>query len=104
MQPEPGILSADYKVEGGKLLRVRLTVAETADGDRLMTSISIYGDFFMHPEDAIEALERLLDGAPLDKAELTVRVQTFFDTDVQIIGAGVDDFVHVILKAAHSCC
>lgn len=105
MQPKPGFLSADYKVEGGKLLRVRLTVAEATDGTRTIDSITIFGDFFMHPEEAIEELERLLIGVALDEAALTARVQTFFGGDaspgdVQIIGAGVDDLVHVILKAA----
>lgn len=99
MQPSLGILNADYKVAGGKLLRVRLTVAETAEGGRVIDRISIFGDFFMHPEEAIEELERLLTGAPLDEAVLTARAQAFFDGDVQVIGAGVDDFVHVILKA-----
>jgi lipoate-protein ligase A len=100
MQPKPGFLSADYKVVGGKLLRVRLTVAESTDGTRTIDSITIFGDFFMHPEEAIEELEHALTGAALDETALTARVQTFFDSDVQIIGAGVDDFVHVILKAA----
>ena len=105
MQPKPGILSADYKVVGGKLLRVQLMVTEAASGARAIDSISIFGDFFMHPEEAIEELERLLTGAPLDEVALTAQVQRFFDGetsvgDVQIIGAGVADFVHVILKAA----
>lgn len=105
MQPETGILSADYKVAGGKLLRVQLTVAGAVDSARVIDSISIFGDFFMHPEEAIEALERLLTGAALDEAALTACVQRFYDGetsagDVQVIGADVADFVHVILKAA----
>ena len=100
MQPKTGILSADYKVVGGKLLRVQLTVTEAAEGARVINTVSIFGDFFMHPEEAIEELERLLIGTPLNKAALTARVQGFFNGDVQIIGAGVADFVHVILKAA----
>ena len=105
MQPKLGILSADYKVVGGKLLRVQLTMTEAASGARAIGSISIFGDFFMHPEEAIEALEGLLTGAPLDEVVLTAHVQKFFDGetsagDVQIIGADVADFVHVILKAA----
>ena len=95
MQPRPGIFDADYKVAGGKLLRVRVRVAEAG----VIDAITIFGDFFMHPEAAIEVLEGALAGAPLDAAVLRARVQAFFDGDVQVIGAGVDDFVHVILKA-----
>ncbi len=90
--------SADYKAIGGKLLRVRMTVTE--DRPSLIQTIRITGDFFMHPEEAIEDLEQLLTGAPLDEVALHARVQTFFDGDVQVVGADVDDVVAALLKAA----
>jgi lipoate-protein ligase A len=103
MPTQPGPISADarsgdYKAIGGKLLRVRMTV--TADNPPLIQTIRITGDFFMHPEEAIEDLEQLLTGAPLDEAALCARVQMFFDEDVQVVGADVDDFVTALLKAA----
>jgi lipoate-protein ligase A len=105
MPIQPGPISADarcgdYKAVGGKLLRVRMTVVAGAAGVPVIQSITITGDFFMHPEEAIEDLERLLTGAPLDEAALRARVQAFFDEDVQVVGADVDDFVAVLLKAA----
>ena len=100
MPIQPGTLSADFKAVGGKLLRVRMSVVAGADGVPVIQSITITGDFFMHPEEAIENLERLLTGAPLDEAALRARVQKFFDSDVQVVGADVDDFVAVLLKAA----
>jgi lipoate---protein ligase len=109
MAIQPGISSADircgdYKAAGGKLLRVRIAAAADADGVTVIQSITITGDFFMHPEEAIEDLERLLTGAPLEEAALRARVQTFFagdasPEDVQVVGAGVDDFVAALLKA-----
>jgi lipoate---protein ligase len=98
MPTHPGILSADFKAVGGKLLRVRMTVTE--DSPPVIQTLRITGDFFMHPEEALEDLERLLTGAPLDEAALRARVQTFFAGDVQVVGADVDDFVTVLLKAA----
>ncbi len=95
MQPMSGFLSADYKVKGGKLLRVRLRVGE----DACIAEIRITGDFFMHPEEALEALEQALLGAPLTPEGLRPRVETFFAGDVQVIGAGVDDFVQLLLVA-----
>jgi lipoate-protein ligase A len=102
MPTQPGtsnadVRSGDYKAIGGKLLRVRMTV--TADAPPVIQTIRITGDFFMHPEEAIEDLEQRLNGAPLDEAALRARVQAFFDEDVQVVGADVDDFVTALLKA-----
>ena len=103
MPTQPGTSGADtrygdYKAIGGKLLRVRMTVS--ADDVPIIQTIRITGDFFMHPEEAIEDLEQLLTGVPLDEAALRARVRTFFDEDVQVVGADVDDFVVALLKAA----
>ncbi len=98
MQPTAGTLSADYKAPGGKLLRVRLTISRHTTPP-VITSLRLTGDFFMHPEDAILDLEDDLVGAPLEAAALRERVQAFFDTEVQVIGAAVEDVVHVILAA-----
>ena len=104
MKPMHGTLSADYKVEGGKLLRVRLTTTSEDEGSeggtRTIASITLTGDFFMHPEDAVEDLEARLTGAPLERNALRARVQAFYESDVQVIGADVDDVVHVILLAS----
>ena len=49
--------SAIYKVPDGKLVRVALEI----EGDKI-SSLKITGDFFMHPEDGIEAIEKALIG------------------------------------------
>lgn len=94
MATQPGRISADYKVAGGKLLRVRLDAPAG-----VIAAINITGDFFMHPEEAIEALEQMLVGVAWERDAVRVTIQTFFATDVQVVGAGVDDFVHLILSA-----
>jgi len=48
-------LRAEYKVKGGKLIKVALEV----EGD-VIKSAKICGDFFLYPEDAIEEIERSL--------------------------------------------
>jgi len=103
MPIQPGTSGADtrygdYKAVGGKLLRVRMTVS--AENPPVIQTLRITGDFFMHPEEAIEDLEGLLIGAPLDETALRERVQTFFAGDVQVVGADVSDFVTALLKAA----
>jgi lipoate-protein ligase A len=99
MKTNPGILSADYKVIGGKLLRVRISL-ENREACQYISSISITGDFFMHPEQAIEGLERALTGIAYQQNEVEIAVTAFFETGVEIIGADPADFIHVILSAS----
>jgi lipoate---protein ligase len=98
MQATTGPISADYKVPGGKLLRVMLELDESTVPARI-ASISLNGDFFMHPEDAIEGLESHLVNVPWEATALQSVVQDFFATDVEILGADVEGIVHVILAA-----
>ncbi len=99
MKATRGPLSADYKVPGGKLLRVRLTLDES-QSPPVVDSLTLTGDFFMHPEDAIDDLEARLIGTPLRADDLQRAAEGFFDTDVQVVGAQPRDFVHVIMAAA----
>lgn len=47
---------AESKVPGGKLVRLKAEVGET------VFSVRISGDFFLHPEEAIEHIEDALVG------------------------------------------
>ena len=98
MRPTSGLRCADYKAPGGKLLRVRLTVTEHVTPP-LITSLRLTGDFFMHPEEAILDLEERLVGAPLEARTLQERLQAFLETGVEMIGASVEDIVHLLLSA-----
>ncbi len=100
MQPKPGRLSADYKVPGGKLLRARLEVLPGEGGPPTIAALTITGDFFMHPEEALETLEAALVGAPLEAQALRERAGTFFAGEVQVIGASAEDIVQLLLRAA----
>jgi len=98
MQAPRGSLSADYKVPGGKLLRVQLTL-DTSQAPPTIADLRIHGDFFMHPEEAIEELEACLVGLPCEAAALRPHVRAFFEGDVQVLGADVDSIVHAIVAA-----
>jgi len=93
-----GSISADYKVPGGKLLRATLTLNESLSPPRIAT-IALHGDYFMHPEDAIDTLEAQLTGVPWSADALREAVQAFFDSGVEVLGADVAGIVHVILAA-----
>jgi lipoate-protein ligase A len=47
------------KIPGGKLVRVDVEYGERIE------QLRITGDFFMHPEDALQAIEKCLEGADL---------------------------------------
>ncbi|MGO3394042.1 lipoyl protein ligase domain-containing protein [Glutamicibacter arilaitensis] len=58
----------EYKVVGGKLVVVDL---DTADG--VITDVSLNGDFFLEPDDALEDLNDALRGLPVDASNSTIR-------------------------------
>ncbi|MBI4345110.1 MAG: biotin--protein ligase [Euryarchaeota archaeon] len=51
------------KVPGGKLVRVRVEYGTTIEG------VTITGDFFLHPEEGIGALEESLQGMGVGAGE-----------------------------------
>jgi lipoate-protein ligase A len=89
------ILRGEYKVQGGKLIRVLL---EEEEGR--IARIRITGDFFLHPEDTIFELAKALEGAELSEAQLLGRIQGVYrSAGASSIGASPEDFVRAILGA-----
>ena len=78
--PEGKLIAAEAEAEGGRIVRIKIT-----------------GDFFMHPEEAIEDLEGSLMGVPVDEGSLEEAVNGFFGgRSIELIGVASRDFVHVI--------
>jgi hypothetical protein len=86
--------SAELKIPYGKLIRVKFSTR-----DDMISNIMISGDFFLHPEDGIEELERRLTGAKIDLKALKDIIRNFFTEEYVLIGAESDDFIRVILSA-----
>jgi len=85
----------DYKAAGGKLVRVRLTEEEGH-----IKSVQISGDFFLVPEDSLPTLEKILEGASLQEADLRKIIDRFFEaSQVQSLGISADDLVLTLLSA-----
>jgi hypothetical protein len=81
-----GVIKVELELEGGAISR-----------------ISITGDFFLYPEDALEQLEQMLIGVKMNRENLLAVVQKFYST------AGVrspmikpEHWVEAILRAAGS--
>ena len=86
---------AIYKVPNGKLLKIFL---EDAGGK--IVSIKITGDFFLHPEENIEKMEKALVGAQLSREILTAKIEEFLKTSpTQFFGLDTESLVKTILSA-----
>jgi lipoate-protein ligase A len=85
----------DHKIKNGKLLQIEADL----DNDTI-TSITITGDFFIHPESAIDGIEATLKNSTIRQAR--ERLETFIrENDVKIIGFSVTDII-TILEEIHT--
>ncbi|MBC7131177.1 hypothetical protein H5T51_08225 [Candidatus Bathyarchaeota archaeon] len=86
---------AEYKVAGGKL--VRATVK--AENGKIK-EIKLTGDFFIHPEDFIEELEKALIGSPLHESNLAKRIKALAnEKNATLLGVSPEDFAKCIVMA-----
>ena len=86
---------AEYKVEGGKLVKVQLQKRGNAIG-----KIKITGDFFLHPEELIEEMERRLEGRLLDEVDLAEHINALVEkNEAVMLGASPEDFARCIMMA-----
>ncbi len=87
---------AEEKVQGGKLLRVR------AEYEDVIKNVQITGDFFVHPEETVEHIEKSLFGISKDATEQTI---TEIVTDIiakrnaQLIGIDAESIARVLKRA-----
>lgn len=81
---------AKKKVEGGKLIEVRVE-----------DDIRIFGDFFMHPEEEITRLETVVAENVDDGVEPTREaVETFLREDnIDLLGVDADDIAETAVEA-----
>jgi hypothetical protein len=84
-----------YKVPGGKLLKVTVDV----DAAHTIVDVRITGDFFAHPEEAIEDLEASLRGTLMDRAALLRQIQASLERlHIQLFGLDAAGLAEGILR------
>lgn len=89
---------ANYKVPGGKLIKVKLKVSSEK-----IEQVRILGDFFLHPEETILAIEDSLLGSIEDEKALTETIErSLSESEATLIGATASDFSKVIMMAWES--
>ncbi len=86
---------AQTKVEGGKLVKVQLR----SEGDKIK-EVRITGDFFLHPEELIDELEKTLEGLMIDEDALADCIRAFIKkNNAVLLGAAPEDFAKCIVMA-----
>jgi len=84
------------KVVGGKLLRVKI------EADEKINAVNITGDFFLHPEEALPAIEKSLAGSPIfsTASQLAETIHTALaEQNASFIGVSAEDIAETILEA-----
>lgn len=93
---------ATKKVPGGKLLRVKVRTNESAQSTETITDIQISGDFFLHPEESLPAIEKNLIGLPKNGAQqlLAAKIRTVLSRQhAAFIGVTPEDIAQTINEA-----
>ena len=86
---------AQYKVEGGKLIKVQLETEANK-----IKKVKITGDFFLHPEELIEELEKVIEGTTLHEQILANHIKAFIiKNEAVLLGASSEDFAKCIVMA-----
>ena len=94
--PLLGMISKSvYKVPNGKLLKISLIYDKK---NHTIDQISIMGDFFAYPEEAVETLENSLKNIHLDKGSLLEKINNVIDeNNFEFIGLDAEGLVTGIL-------
>lgn len=84
------------KVIGGKFLRVKIEAAEK------INTVSITGDFFLHPEESLPAIEKSLLGLPTQTPEniFAEKIHSVLaEQKANFIGVSAEDIAQTIIEA-----
>jgi lipoate-protein ligase A len=89
------IARKDFKVPGGKLLRVEVEVESG-----VVLKAVVRGDFFAHPEEDFERAETELSGLPVDRLG-EAALSLFSRPGLKLLGASPFDIVNALTETAH---
>lgn len=90
------IFQAKQKVREGKVVKVEV------DCDEVIRNVRITGDFFLHPEDILEEIEKSIVGLKRNADEGTIisNIQrTTASDDVQMIGISPESIALLVREA-----
>lgn len=80
---------ASVKVEGGKLVRVETTYSDVFE------DVSITGDFFLEPPEALEDIEAAIEGERVDAGDEAL-IEEIEAVEAEMIGFGPEHIVEAL--------
>jgi lipoate-protein ligase A len=83
---------SSVKVEGGKLVKVQIEYEEEIE------DVKIRGDFFIQPPEALEKLEKVLEGMPKN-VETEDIIEKLKEVDAELIGFSAEDIAEAVEEA-----
>jgi lipoate-protein ligase A len=89
-------MHGEFKVPSGKLVVIDLDVV-----DGLLRDVRVAGDFFLEPDEALEAMNGSLEGASADStaAALTARVESALPAGALLVGFAAADVATAVRRA-----
>ncbi|MEY4312915.1 MAG: hypothetical protein RLZZ319_424 [Actinomycetota bacterium] len=93
-------MKGEYKVPGGKLI-----VVEAEEKDGRLVDVRVSGDFFLEPDEALEAMTSAIEGLPVeaDAGEIARRVRDALPDDVVMLGVHPEAVATAVRRAiAHA--
>jgi lipoate-protein ligase A len=77
-------MHGEYKTPGGKLVRVDFSLA-----DSRLRQVVVSGDFFLYPDDALDAITAAVEGLPasLSEDELTAAIDAAIPAGTEWLGS-----------------
>lgn len=90
------IFQAKQKVKEGKVVKVEV------DCDEVIKDIKITGDFFIHPEDILDEIEKSIIGLEISASieTITSNIKSrIADRDIQMIGISPESIALLIREA-----
>ncbi|MEW2544673.1 biotin/lipoate A/B protein ligase family protein [Streptomyces sp. NPDC047002] len=89
-------MHGEYKVPGGKLVVVDLDSAEGA-----LRGVRVAGDFFLEPDEALDAVDAALEGAPADTdaAGLAARIDAALPAGTRMLGLTTEGVAVAVRRA-----
>ena len=92
-------MHGEYKTPGGKLVRVDLEVDDGA-----LRAVVVSGDFFLYPDDALEAITGSLQGlsADLSEQQIAARVAAAIPAGTEWLGSSPEALAIAVRRALTS--
>ncbi len=89
-------MHGEYKMPGGKLVVVDVEVVEGRLAD-----VEVSGDFFLYPDEALDDLNRALEGLPvaLVRAEAEARLRVGLRPDAHLLGTSPEGIAVAVRRA-----